>query len=523
MKMTRLLLVFCLLFVISYAFAIPKLVGTFAQAGHSDWDTADTTLTMTALMDTTLYSITLNLPVGTYLYKVVDGSTWNDPNYPSENQTIEITEPRNVTWFCNNVARLVMHTDPIVAGSFFSLIGGTDWDPTNGLGAMAFQSQATMIYTWEGLIPAGTFAFKVTLNHNWIQNPTTNDIGFVSDGTTPTLITYNFYTNVVTTSAGAPPSATITFTVNDTAGQTHTAFYLKGSWNVNGNYDPTWGQGMEHIVLTDDGLNGDVTAGDHIFTAVQSLVTDAGASTWSWGVNDETHTWVNVTYQTFNLPTADPQAFGIVLLGGLIQPVSVLFQLNVAGGDPAIYAHGLSVQGDVLPLDWTNGSHMLGLIDNIYTMDVIFPVGSPRYVQYKFGAFDSLDTWTWESFGGNHFFIINDSSGTQILPVVDFFPVANNDHTANASSLKLSNSPNPFIGNTTISYETSKSGRTAIDIYNLKGQLVRTLVSGQMEKGNHIAKWDSRDKDGRQVASGVYVYRLRNNGQIIGKKMVLLK
>ena len=60
-------------------------------------------------------------------------------------------------------------------------------------------------------------------------------------------------------------------------------------------------------------------------------------------------------------------------------------------------------------------------------------------------------------------------------------------------------------------------------IYNLLGQKVRTLVSGEKAEGNHTVVWDGSDKDGQAVASGVYLYQLRVGDFIEAKKVVLLK
>jgi hypothetical protein len=270
-------------------------------------------------------------------------------------------------------------------------------------------------------------------------------------------------------------------------------------------------------------MNGDAVAGDHIFTAVQNLVTDAGNNTWSWGVNDENHTWVDIPYATFTLPTADPQTLTAVVLGATSQDVTVTFYADLSAVDPAIYAGGVSVQGDVLPLDWTNGSNMMTYDGSNFMIQLLFPMGSPRHVQYKFGAFDQSNNWTWENFFGNHSFLIDDTSPTQTLPVVAFLPSANDDNVAATPSIKLTSYPNPFYQNVMISYEIPKGGYTKIEVFNMKGQLVRTLVNESLPKGVYHISWDSRDDFGKYAASGVYAFKLHSNGTMIGKKVILLK
>ncbi len=85
------------------------------------------------------------------------------------------------------------------------------------------------------------------------------------------------------------------------------------------------------------------------------------------------------------------------------------------------------------------------------------------------------------------------------------------------------NMPNPFNPATTINYQIPDAGRVKLVIYNLLGQEVRTLVDQNMEAGFHNVLWDGSDELGRQVASGLYVYRMTANDFSNIRKMMLLK
>ncbi|HOH78977.1 MAG TPA: FlgD immunoglobulin-like domain containing protein, partial [Candidatus Cloacimonadota bacterium] len=87
----------------------------------------------------------------------------------------------------------------------------------------------------------------------------------------------------------------------------------------------------------------------------------------------------------------------------------------------------------------------------------------------------------------------------------------------------LQNYPNPFNPSTSISFSLSKASHASLRIYNLKGQLVRTLLDGQLSQGSHTLVWDGRDSSGTSVASGVYLYRLETPGSSFGKRMLLMK
>ena len=85
------------------------------------------------------------------------------------------------------------------------------------------------------------------------------------------------------------------------------------------------------------------------------------------------------------------------------------------------------------------------------------------------------------------------------------------------------NYPNPFNPETTIEFSLSQSGIVTIDIFNIRGQKVRTLVNSEYAAGEHSIVWDGRDKQGREVAGGVYLYQLSSGEHIERKKMLLLK
>jgi hypothetical protein len=104
-------------------------------------------------------------------------------------------------------------------------------------------------------------------------------------------------------------------------------------------------------------------------------------------------------------------------------------------------------------------------------------------------------------------------------------PVANDDPTSPAiGTLRLEqNYPNPFNPTTTIRYSIEEPGSVSLDIYNIKGQLVKTLYQGNAEIGSHTAIWNGLDNSGNACSSGVYFYRLRTPKTSLVRKMLMLK
>jgi len=93
-----------------------------------------------------------------------------------------------------------------------------------------------------------------------------------------------------------------------------------------------------------------------------------------------------------------------------------------------------------------------------------------------------------------------------------------------APELRLDqNYPNPFNPSTTIRYSIPQSGKVCLDIFNLKGQKVQTLINGIQDSGVHSVVWNGTDAKGRSVGSGVYFYRLTGPGINLSKRMLLMK
>jgi len=95
------------------------------------------------------------------------------------------------------------------------------------------------------------------------------------------------------------------------------------------------------------------------------------------------------------------------------------------------------------------------------------------------------------------------------------------------AGLNLQNYPNPFNPETTIRWQVAgdrqQETHVTIDIYNVKGQLVRKLVNDIYSSGVHSVVWNGRDEAGRAVGSGIYLYRVKAGEHSSIQKMLLLK
>ena len=106
--------------------------------------------------------------------------------------------------------------------------------------------------------------------------------------------------------------------------------------------------------------------------------------------------------------------------------------------------------------------------------------------------------------------------------------VSDDDEAVVAHSFSLSqNFPNPFNGKTVIEYRIrSNSGAmhtVSLDVYDVMGRHVRSLVQVKQNAGDHDVSWDGCDEAGNKLASGVYVYRLIAGHTVMTRKMVYLR
>jgi hypothetical protein len=92
------------------------------------------------------------------------------------------------------------------------------------------------------------------------------------------------------------------------------------------------------------------------------------------------------------------------------------------------------------------------------------------------------------------------------------------------SAYRLSqNFPNPFNPSTAIRFDMKEKGLVTIRVYNVAGQLVRTLADGVRDAGAYTILWDGRNNLGADASSGIYFYKMETAGFLATKKLVLLR
>ena len=93
-------------------------------------------------------------------------------------------------------------------------------------------------------------------------------------------------------------------------------------------------------------------------------------------------------------------------------------------------------------------------------------------------------------------------------------PLSRNDEDIVVNEFALhQNYPNPFNPETTIKFSIPNKQDVDLSVYNMLGQRVVTLFNGELQGGNHIAKWHAGN-----IASGVYIYKLSSSNKTITQK-----
>ena len=85
------------------------------------------------------------------------------------------------------------------------------------------------------------------------------------------------------------------------------------------------------------------------------------------------------------------------------------------------------------------------------------------------------------------------------------------------------NYPNPFNPVTNISFKIDRTQHVNLSVFNVLGQLVKTLIDGQVTSGEHTVTWNAANMNGQNVSTGIYFYSLKTSETTIVNKMILSK
>lgn len=210
-------------------------------------------------------------------------------------------------------------------------------------------------------------------------------------------------------------------------------------------------------------------------------------------------------------------------IGEIVESTPVIVDMDANGtpdivfGDDAGNLHSIDITGNetfMFPINLGNPIKVapaLGFADDdddieilvanqtsYYLIDYKNPVGQIRWANFKRNPQRT----------GNAF---DPTSGIE----PELVPVFINELSKNY--------PNPFNPDTNISFSIKEDGFVSLKIYNTRGQLVRTLVSENLQEGVHFTSWNGKDNSNKAVSSGIYFYKMDSKNYSSARKMLLLK
>ena len=184
-----------------------------------------------------------------------------------------------------------------------------------------------------------------------------------------------------------------------------------------------------------------------------------------------------------------------------------------------------------LDIDPIIRNNKLFISDRVWNEIFVYDLQNPAYPIY-------LYSYRWDHYSndlevfGNYVYSANGRIGTyqnyglSLLDFSDFMTEINEPLIPYPSSLisNLSNYPNPFNPETTISFSIPEESKVDLSIFNIKGQKIRSLLNDQITAGEYSIVWNGEDASGKKVSSGVYLYKLHINDKTeLVKRCLLLK
>lgn len=197
-----------------------------------------------------------------------------------------------------------------------------------------------------------------------------------------------------------------------------------------------------------------------------------------------------------------------------------VYKLDTLGTPLTSYTQSTAVNG----LACSDSAVLIGRnINNGHDIRAVNPANFAQL--YTFTS--PLDYPNGLAFDGTYLWICGRTSGVQYIVKVDIGlgPIVGVGEPPLVTENKLySNYPNPFNPTTTINFSVAGNSNVTLQVFNIAGQLVKTLANQRYSGGSHSVVWDGTNDRGNLLSSGIYFYRLKIGEKFVQtKRMLLLK
>ncbi|MEN6444678.1 MAG: T9SS type A sorting domain-containing protein [Candidatus Cloacimonas sp.] len=198
-------------------------------------------------------------------------------------------------------------------------------------------------------------------------------------------------------------------------------------------------------------------------------------------------------------------------------PTEIITAIPTIPENPPVQNLTATVDNGTIHLSWDcSGPNLIGF--NVYRQSVLIAHIIDPVIRYYTDTNLPAGEYL---YAVTALYLTGESAAVSLTVIV---PVANEDLTAPILVTGLhSNYPNPFKQSTSINYSIKENTPVTIEIYSLKGQLIRTLLKENKAPGAYSIDWDCRDNSRKLVAEGIYFYKMKAGSYSDTKKMILLK
>jgi len=227
--------------------------------------------------------------------------------------------------------------------------------------------------------------------------------------------------------------------------------------------------------------------------------------------------------------------------------IDVVFTVRGATGSPFVAGDSLAVAGSQLPLTWDTAPPANYMADDgvppdatsgdgIYSTRLTFPAFTLKAVDFKFllnAAADSVFVFECQGGAPNRNVVLNDSLFSTTNPIVLDLAYFDDCNWATGveeivqaifdHQLLEPSHPNPLRSSAVISYALPKAGPVRLDVYDVRGRHVRTLVDEVRPAGRSNVVWNGHTDGGAILPNGVYFYRLVTTEGVESRKLVLMR
>jgi len=187
----------------------------------------------------------------------------------------------------------------------------------------------------------------------------------------------------------------------------------------------------------------------------------------------------------------------------------------------------------VAKIDAENNRVVIALIPMVYGENRQLEVGSGIIANMHFTVNDpeleKLEVVPVDDMPNHSLMFVQSTQSELISSKPEFGEIEINLATSGEPTVPLvfalhQNYPNPFNPTTTVQYDLDVASHVNLEVFNVLGQKVSTLVDDYQQEGHHAVQWDGNDDSGAPVATGVYFYRINaGDNKVETKKMMLLK